>query len=65
MKRLLCLVTMFLYVTFNMSAQEWVGVDKSAPSRIQESLVSSTEEEIVVDVKVGGFFQNAATTPRG
>lgn len=46
-------------------AQEWVGVNKSMPTRIQETLVSSSEEEIVVDVKVSGFYQEAVKTPNG
>ncbi len=65
MKKLFCLVTMFLCLLLNMSAQEWVGVDRKTPSRIQEVLVSSSEEEVIVDVKVGGFYQNAVKTPQG
>ena len=65
MKKLFFVVSMMLLASGLLSAQEWVSVTKNAPVRIQESLVSSSEEEIVVDVKVGGFFQNAVKTDRG
>ena len=58
MKKLFLAVAIFLFGIINSSAQEWIGVDKSIPVKIQESLVLSSEEEIIVDVKVGGFFQN-------
>ena len=65
MKKLFFVVAVLLSTTMLLSAQEWVSVGKSAPVKIQESLVSSSEEEIVVDVKVGGFFQSAVKTPKG
>ena len=65
MKKLFFVVSMMLLTSGLLSAQEWVSVTKNAPVRIQESLVSSSEEEIVVDVKVGGFFQSAVKTDRG
>lgn len=64
MKKLFVLTTL-LFSTYLNFAQEWVGIEKSAPSKIQENLVSSSENEIIVDVKVGGFFQNAVKTPNG
>ena len=64
MKKSFLLVAM-LFAASLLSAQEWVGLEKDSPVRIQESLVSSSEEEIVVDVKVGGFFQTAVKTQRG
>ena len=56
---------MFLIASTLGYAQEWVGVDKSTPVKIQETLVSSSEEEIIVDVKVGGFYQTSVETPNG
>ena len=56
---------MFLIASTLGYAQEWVGVDKSTPVKIQETLVSSSEDEIIVDVKVGGFFQTSVETPNG
>ena len=65
MKKLFLFVAMFLLASTSGYAQEWVGVNKSTPARIQETLVSSSEEEIVVDVKVAGFYQEAVKTPNG
>ena len=65
MKKLFLFVTMFLIASTLGYAQEWVGVDKSTPVKIQETLVSSSEDEIIVDVKVGGFFQTSVETPNG
>ena len=65
MKKLFLLVTMMLFTSGLIFAQEWVGVSKNAPVRIQENLVSSSEDEIVIDVKVGGFFQSAVKTQNG
>ena len=65
MKKLFLFVAMFLLASTFGYAQEWVGVNKSRPARIQETLVSSSEEEIVVDVKVAGFYQEAVKTPNG
>ena len=65
MKKLFLFVTMFLIASTLGYAQEWVGVDKSTPVKIQETLVSSSEDEIIVDVKVGGFYQEAVKTPNG
>ena len=65
MKKLFLFVAMFLLASTFGYAQEWVGVNKNAPVRIQETLVSSSEEEIVVDVKVAGFYQETVKTPNG
>ena len=65
MKKLFLFVSMFLLASTFGYAQEWVGVNKSTPVRIQETLVSSSEEEIVIDVKVAGFYQEAVKTPNG
>ena len=66
MKKLFLLVTIYFFATAMLSAQEWIAVgDDNTPVRIQESLVTSSEEEIIVDVKVGGFFQNVVETQYG
>ena len=65
MKKLFFVVTMMLLTSMSIFAQEWVGVNKSTPIKIQETLVSSSDDEIVVDVKVGGFFQSSVKTQNG
>lgn len=65
MKRLFLFLAMFLLASTFGFAQEWVGVDKNTPVKIQESLVSSSENEIVIDVKVCGFYKDSRQTPNG
>ena len=65
MKKLALILVIFLFGVISVHAQEWIGVAENEPIEIQERLVSSSEEEIIVDVKVGGFFMEKVTTPKG
>ena len=65
MKKVYLLLALFLFASVNGFSQKWYGVGKNTPSRIQETLVSSSEDEIIVDVKVGGFFAEKVMTPQG
>lgn len=65
MKRLALILVVFLFNIIGVDAQEWIGVDKAMPVKIQERLVSSSEEEIVIDVKVSGFYKEKVATPQG
>lgn len=65
MKKSFLLVLMFLVASTFGFAQEWVGLESKSPVTIKSSLVSSTENEIVVDVRVGGYFANTVSTPEG
>ena len=59
-KTFLTIVSFVLALTVN--AQEWVGISKNAPTKIQETLVSSSDKKIVVDVKIEGFYKQSDTT---
>ncbi len=65
MRKFTLILVLFLFNVIGLGAQEWVGVNADTPMKIQERLVSSSEEEIIVDVKVGGFFKEMVMTPRG
>ena len=65
MKRLTLILVVFLFNILGVSAQDWIGVGNDNPVTIQERLVSSSEEEIIIDVKVGGFFKGKVATPNG
>jgi hypothetical protein len=65
MKRLALVLVVFLLSFISVSAQEWVGIDNVSPTKTQKYLVSSSEEEIVVDLKVAGFLQEKVMTPNG
>ena len=49
----------------SLNAQEWVGISKGGSTKIQETLVSSSEKKIVVDVKIDGFYKETVKTPQG
>ena len=49
-------------VTFG---QQWVSIKSNNPSTIQTTLVSSSENQITVNLQVPGFFTSKVTTPRG
>ncbi len=64
MKRFFLLISLFLVASYSY-AQGWVGVNSDSPTTIKKSLISSTENEIVVDVKVDGYFTREVNTPNG
>ncbi len=59
------LIIVFVLMALSINAQEWVGISKNTPTKIQETLVSSTEEKIIVDVNIDGFYKNTVKTQRG
>ena len=65
MKKVYLLLALFLLASVTGFSQKWYGVGKNTPVRIQETLVSSSEDEIILDVKVGGFFAETVKTPHG
>ena len=46
-------------------AQEWHGITSDSPKAMKKTLVSSTENEIVVEVNLDGFYTQNVTTPNG
>ena len=55
-------LVMLSLVTFG---QQWVAIKSDAPSTIQTTLVSSSENQITVNLQVPGFYAFEVTTPRG
>ena len=62
-KTFLAIISLVLALSVN--AQEWVGISKSSPTKIKETLISSSEKKVVVDVKVEGFYKQTVKTPQG
>jgi len=56
------MLVMLSFVTFG---QQWVAIKSDNPSTIQTTLVSSTENQITVNLQVPGFYAFEVTTPRG
>ena len=65
MRRQTLLLVTFLFAVLSVNTQEWVSIDKNTTKKIQPQLISSSEEEIIVDLKINGFYQEAVTTPKG
>ena len=65
MKKSLLLTALFLLFSFMGFAQEWHGITSDSPTRMKKTLVSSTENEIVVKVHVDGFYTQNVRTPEG
>ena len=65
MKKSTLLTALFLLFSFMGFAQEWHGITSDSPTQMKKTLVSSTENEIVVNVNIDGFYTNSVTTPNG
>ena len=65
MKKTSLLTVLFLMFSFMGFAQEWHGITSDSPTRMKKTLVSSTENEIVVNVNLDGFYTQSVTTPNG
>ncbi len=65
MKKSTLLTVLFLLFSFMGFAQEWHGITSDSPTMMKKTLVSSTENEIVVNVNLDGFYTQSVTTPNG
>jgi len=64
MRKVLTTFVLMLLATLTFG-QQWVAVKSDTPSTIQTTLVSSTENQITVNLQVPGFYAFEVTTPRG
>ena len=64
MKKIFLAIISFC-IALSVNAQEWVGISKSSSTKIQETLISSSENKVVVDVKIDGFYKQAVRTSQG
>ncbi len=65
MRKLSLLTALFLMFSFMGFAQEWHGITSDSPTKMKKTLVSSTANEIVVNVNLDGFYTQSVTTPNG
>ncbi len=65
MRKSSLLTALFLMFSFLGFAQEWHGITSDSPTKMKKTLVSSTENEIVVNVNLDGFYTQSVTTPNG
>ena len=55
----------FLVLAVLSFGQQWVAIKSDTPSTIQTTLVSSSENQITVNLQVPGFYAFEVATPRG
>ena len=65
MKKSTLLTALFLVFSFMGFAQEWHGITSDSPKSMKKTLISSTDNEIVVEVNLDGFYTQSVTTPNG
>ena len=54
-----------LAMSFMTMAQQWVGINGNTPAAPQVKLVSSSEQQVVVDFSLSGFTMTRVSTPNG
>ena len=64
MRKTLTTLMLLLLATVTFG-QQWVNIKSDTPSTIQTTLVSSTENQITVNLQVPGFYAIEVNTPRG
>ena len=64
MRKTLTTLVLMLLATLTFG-QQWVAIKSDTPSTIQTTLVSSTENQVTVNLQVPGFYTLEVTTPRG
>ncbi len=65
MRKSLLLSALFLLFSFMGFAQEWHGISSETPSPMKKTLISSTENETIIEVNLAGFYTQNVTTPEG
>ena len=56
---------LFMALSAMAFAQQWNGISKNAPAGPEVKLVSSSEQQVVVDFSLGGFYLTRVNTPNG
>ena len=64
MRKTLTTLVLMLLATMTFG-QQWVAIKSDTPSTIQTALVSSSENQITVNLQVPGFYAYEVSTPRG
>ena len=56
---------LFVALSVMAFAQQWTSISKSTPAGPEVKLISSSEQQIVVDFSLGGFNLTRVSTPNG
>ncbi len=65
MRKSSLLTALFLMFSLMGFAQEWHAITSDSPTKMKKTLISSTENEVVVKVAIDGFYTQNVKTPNG
>ncbi len=65
MKKQLTFFLLLIVLSISAAAQSWTAITSNRPAGLQQELISSTNESIVIRFNVPGFFMRTVETPRG
>ena len=56
---------MFVALSVMAFAQQWTSIGKNVPAGPEVKLISTSEQQVVVDFSLGGFYLTRVSTPNG
>lgn len=65
MKKQFTLLSLLLLFSVMIFGQQWHPINSNNPKPIQQQLVSSSEDQIVITFDLAGYYTTTVTTPRG
>jgi hypothetical protein len=65
MKKLFTLFSAVVLLSFSMYGQQWNGIKSDSPVPVQQQLLQSSDESIVIKFNVDGYFMQPVITPNG
>ncbi|MBE0662499.1 MAG: hypothetical protein IH597_08525, partial [Bacteroidales bacterium] len=65
MNRKLTLISFLIVLALNLAGQTWTGIGSDNPVAIKSTLIESSDQSIIIQFNVDGFFMNPVETPRG
>lgn len=65
MKQLLLFLAGMFFLAMNSFSQSWTAIGSDHPVEIKQTLISSSDESVVIHFEVGGFNMTSVETPRG
>jgi hypothetical protein len=65
MKQFLLFLAGLIFLAMNTFGQGWTAISVDQPVEIKQTLISSSDESVVIKFEIGGFNLTSVETPRG
>jgi hypothetical protein len=65
MNRKITLLTVLIVMAMSLYGQTWMGINSNEPVDLKRTLIESTDQSIIIQFNVDGFFLNPIETPKG